>query len=122
MLLLERTTSTDRTLTAESQETAEIGIGRQHIKCRLATVVDAFSDPVAVADHLHVGIFLFKIGNREVSPLVMERHRQRADINDVFALAAHLLRQKLGMRLAITLRRDHLEIPRSEEHTSELQS
>ena len=54
LLLFESPAGADRTLAAEGQEAAEIGIGRQHVERRLAAVVGTFGNAVAVADHLHV--------------------------------------------------------------------
>ena len=55
MLLLDGAAGADRALAAEGQEAAEIGIGRKHVERRLAAVVDAFGNAVAVADHLMSG-------------------------------------------------------------------
>ena len=52
LLLFKGAAGADRTLAAEGQETAEIGIGGQHVERRLAAVVGTFGNAVAVADHL----------------------------------------------------------------------
>ena len=57
------------------------------------------------------GIVLLLVGDRRVGPDVVQRRRQRADIDDVFALLAHLLGELLHLHLAELHRIDQLDVP-----------
>ena len=110
-LLLDRAAGADRALAAEREEALQVRMRRDQVERGLAAVVDVFSDAVAVADRLHVRILGLQVGDRRVGPGVVERNRKRADVDRIFPLAAHRLRQQLRVRLAETFGRGELEVP-----------
>ena len=78
---------------------------------RLVAVLDAVGDAEAVADLLHLRIFRLLQRDRGVGPDIVQRDRQAADIDDVFALAADRLGESFQMRFAERLVLDELDVP-----------
>jgi len=102
---------TDRSLAAEGKKAREAGVRGHQVKRCLAAVVHRFGHAIAFADQLHVRVLLAKIGDGVIRPGVVQRHGEAADKDGILALAAHLLRQKFGMRLAKALGRGQFEVP-----------
>ena len=85
---------------------------RLHLVDRgLVAVVDAVGDAKAIADLLHLRIFLLLQRDRIIGPEVVQRHGQAADVNDILAFAADRVGEGLKMRLAEGLVLDELNVP-----------
>ena len=85
---------------------------RLHLVDRcLVAVVDAVGDAKAVADLLHLRVFLLLQRDRIIGPEVVERDGQAANVDDILAFAADRVGEGLKMRLAEGLVLDELNIP-----------
>jgi hypothetical protein len=73
-LFLKSTARTDGAETAEREDPFQIGMRKHHIDGGLVAVVYAFRDPETISNKLHFGIVLFLVGNRGISPQIVERH------------------------------------------------
>ena len=106
-----RARRTNRTLRSEGQDAFEIRIGPDLVLRGLEAFIDAFGNAETVAEHLHLRIFLFLIGDRRVGPGIVQWHGEGSDIDDVFAFLAHILGEQIHMRVAVAFGRGELEIP-----------
>ena len=106
-----RVAGADRTVGAEDQEALEVGVGLHLVDRGLVAVVDAVGDAEAIADLLHLRVFLLLQRDGVVGPEVVQRDRQAADEDDVLALAADRLGEGFEMRLAEGLVLDQLDVP-----------
>ena len=109
--LLDGARGADRPLAAEGQDALQVRVGAHLVQCGLVAVVHALGDAEAVGDQLHVRVLLLLQRDRGVGPLVVQRHGERADIDDVLALAAHRLGERFHVGLAEALDAGQLDVP-----------
>src|SRR5260221_9418994 len=110
-LCLKSTARTDGAETAEREDPLQIGMRKHHIDGGIVAVVYAFRDPETISDKLHFGIVLFLVGNRGISPQIVERHSKRAHVDNIFAFLSHRFRKALHVEFAELFVVDHFDIP-----------
>src|SRR5260221_4165100 len=102
---------TDGAQTAEREDPLQIGMRKHHIDGGLVAVVYAFRDPEAISHQLPFGTMIFLVGDRRISPQIVERHSKRAHVNDVFAFLSHRFRKAIDVEFAELFVVDHFDIP-----------
>ena len=110
-LLLDGAGGADRPLRAEGEDALEVRVGAHLVERGLVAVVHALRDAEAVGDELHLRDTSTSERDRRIGPLVVQRHGERADIDDVLAFAAHRLGERLHVRLAEAVTGRQLDVP-----------